>query len=142
MVCYGFKGGIGTASRVLSSELGGYVVGVLVQCNCGRRPQLTIAGVPVGRAIPDSVPYAANRPLTPGSEEQGDVGSIIIEDCSPEAYAKDMPMLTFVYPTKYVWQYVSAVGTEGGQDYKYPAYAEAGIPMPARRFMPVRIGNV
>ena len=40
MVCYGFKGGDGTASRVLSSEAGGYTVGVLVQCNCGRRPQL------------------------------------------------------------------------------------------------------
>ncbi len=38
MVCYGFKGGTGTASRVLSKERGGYTVGVLVQCNCGRRP--------------------------------------------------------------------------------------------------------
>ncbi len=52
MVCYGFKGGDGTASRVLSKEDGGYTVGVLVQCNCGRRPQLTIAGVPVGKEIP------------------------------------------------------------------------------------------
>src|ERR1035437_1102902 len=49
MVCYGFKGGIGTASRVLSAEQGGFTVGVLVQCNCGRRPQLQIAGVPVGK---------------------------------------------------------------------------------------------
>ena len=39
MVCYGFKGGDGTASRVLSTDAGGYTVGVLVQCNCGRRPQ-------------------------------------------------------------------------------------------------------
>src|SRR6201996_87340 len=52
MVCYGFKGGDGTASRVLPAEAGGYTVGVLVQCNCGRRPQLTIAGVPVGKLIP------------------------------------------------------------------------------------------
>ena len=37
---------------------GGYTVGVLVQCNCGRRPQLTIAGVPVGKEIPEDVPYA------------------------------------------------------------------------------------
>jgi len=43
MVCYGFKGGTGTASRVLPADQGGYTVGVLVQCNCGRRPQLTIA---------------------------------------------------------------------------------------------------
>jgi len=78
MVCYGFKGGIGTASRVLSAGYGGYTVGVLVQCNCGRRPQLTIAGVPVGQEIPESVPYAANTPPVPGGEEQGDVGSIII----------------------------------------------------------------
>jgi D-aminopeptidase len=78
MVCYGFKGGIGTASRVLSAEQGGYTVGVLVQCNCGRRPQLTIAGVPVGREIPHSTPYAQSIPQPPGSAAEGDVGSIII----------------------------------------------------------------
>lgn len=85
MVCYGFKGGTGTASRVLSAEDGGYTVGVLVQCNCGRRPQLTIAGVPVGRGIPAGTPQAAS-PL-PGSESQGDVGSIII------VIATDAPLL-------------------------------------------------
>jgi L-aminopeptidase/D-esterase-like protein len=78
MVCFGAKGGIGTASRVLPAEYGGYTVGVLVQCNCGRRPQLTIAGVPVGRKIPDAVPYAFGKLSELGGEEQGDVGSIII----------------------------------------------------------------
>ena len=78
MICYGFKGGIGTASRVLSAEQGGYTVGVLVQCNCGRRPQLTIAGVPVGREIPQLAPYAKSMPQPPGSAAEGDVGSIII----------------------------------------------------------------
>ena len=63
MVCYGFKGGIGTASRVLSKEEGGYSVGVLVQCNCGRRPQLTIAGVPVGKEITAGVPYTGLPPM-------------------------------------------------------------------------------
>jgi D-aminopeptidase len=58
MVCYGFKGGIGTASRALASDAGGYTVGVLVQCNCDRRSQLQIAGVPVGREIPEGVPYS------------------------------------------------------------------------------------
>jgi L-aminopeptidase/D-esterase-like protein len=90
MVCYGFKGGTGTASRVLSGPEGGYTVGVLVQCNCGRRPQLTIAGVPVGKEIPQGVPYAkAGSPLPspPGSETQGDVGSIII------VVATDAPLL-------------------------------------------------
>jgi L-aminopeptidase/D-esterase-like protein len=94
MVCYGFKGGTGTASRVLPKEMGGYTVGVLVQCNCGRRPQLTIAGVPVGREIPQGTPYAQLAqpagPATgqlPGSEAAGDVGSIII------VIATDAPLL-------------------------------------------------
>lgn len=79
MVCYGFKGGTGSSSRVLSKEQGGYTVGVLVQCNCGRRPQLMIAGVPVGKEIPGNEPYAENAsPGLPGSELKGDVGSIII----------------------------------------------------------------
>ena len=77
MVCYGFKGGDGTASRLLSKEQGGYTVGVLVQCNCGRRPQLTIAGVPVGKEIPQNVPYSMFRDGE-GGESEGDVGSIII----------------------------------------------------------------
>jgi D-aminopeptidase len=92
MVCYGFKGGTGTASRVLAKADGGYTVGVLVQCNCGRRPQLTIAGVPVGKEIPMNVPYAVNQwpgsqASPPGSETEGDVGSIII------VIATDAPLL-------------------------------------------------
>jgi D-aminopeptidase len=77
MVCYGFKGGIGTASRVLKKEDGGYTVGVLVQCNCGRRPQLTIAGVPVGKEITEGVPYSMFKDNEAGAR-QGDLGSIII----------------------------------------------------------------
>jgi len=77
MVCYGFKGGTGTSSRALSQEQGGYTVGVLVQCNCGRRPQLMIAGVPIGKEIPVEPSHAGVLPL-PGSEQRGDVGSIII----------------------------------------------------------------
>ncbi|MDY7232452.1 P1 family peptidase [Hyalangium rubrum] len=53
MMCHGFKGGIGTASRKLSEAQGGYTVGVLVQCNYGKRHQLTVAGVPVGEEISD-----------------------------------------------------------------------------------------
>jgi L-aminopeptidase/D-esterase-like protein len=82
MVCYGFKGGDGTASRVLSADAGGYTVGVLVQCNCGRRPQLTIAGVPIGKLIPAAAPAAALP-----NEVSGDVGSIII------VVATDAPLL-------------------------------------------------
>ncbi len=74
MICYEFKGGTGTASRRLGAKEGGYTVGVLVQCNCGRRSQLTIAGAPVGREIPDQPAY-------------GDTGSIII------VVATDAPLL-------------------------------------------------
>jgi D-aminopeptidase len=52
MICHEFKGGIGTSSRAIADELGGYVVGALVQANHGRRERLTIAGVPVGRQLP------------------------------------------------------------------------------------------
>ena len=55
MICYEFKGGTGTASRKLGPKEGGYVVGALVQANCGRRPQLTMAGIPVGKEIPGFV---------------------------------------------------------------------------------------
>jgi L-aminopeptidase/D-esterase-like protein len=51
MICNGFKGGIGTASRVTSKEAGGHTVGVLVQCNYGSRAGLRIAGVPVGQEL-------------------------------------------------------------------------------------------
>ena len=65
MICNEFKGGIGTASRVLDPKYAGYTVGVLVQCNYGERSQLRIAGVPVGKEIPDHLPW------------KQDVGSII-----------------------------------------------------------------
>jgi D-aminopeptidase len=58
MVCNGYKGGIGTSSRKLSAREGGYIVGVLVQCNYGTRQNLRIAGIPVGREIPSEDPYA------------------------------------------------------------------------------------
>ena len=52
MVCYEFKGGIGTASRRLPARAGGFTVGVLLQANFGRRSSLMVGGVPVGREIP------------------------------------------------------------------------------------------
>ncbi|MFN8059827.1 MAG: P1 family peptidase [Vicinamibacterales bacterium] len=72
MVCYRFKGGIGTSSRVVDASRGGYTVGVLVQANHGLRAQLLVAGVPVGREIPESQPRAGRD--MPADE----VGSIII----------------------------------------------------------------
>lgn len=56
MICHKFKGGIGTSSRVLEKKYGGYTVGVLVQANHGNRETLMIAGVPVGKEIPDLMP--------------------------------------------------------------------------------------
>jgi L-aminopeptidase/D-esterase-like protein len=75
MRCFGFKGGTGTASRILSAADGGYIVGVLVQCNTGSRSQLRIAGVPVGQLVKTSPsPTGAGFPQNPDR----DVGSIII----------------------------------------------------------------
>ena len=67
MVSYGFKGGIGTSSRRLSKDEGGYTVGVLVNANHGRREELVVAGVPVGRL------YKSDERASVGAE-----GSIII----------------------------------------------------------------
>jgi L-aminopeptidase/D-esterase-like protein len=66
MVCHRFKGGIGTASRKLTADAGGYMVGVLVQCNYGRRSRLSVLGAPVGREIPDLLPCTTLA--EPGSE--------------------------------------------------------------------------
>jgi D-aminopeptidase len=65
MNCHGFKGGTGTASRVVDSTAGSYTIGVLVQCNYGQRRRLSIAGVPVGQEITDLVRcYAGREPPT------------------------------------------------------------------------------
>ncbi len=76
MICYEFKGGTGTASRKIEQKNGAYTIGALVQANCGRRAQLTIAGMPVGKEIPGSVypretgsiiiVVATDAPLLPG----------------------------------------------------------------------------
>ena len=75
MVCHEFKGGIGTASRRLLAADGGWMVGVLVQANYGRRGLLTIDGVPVGRAITtDEVPSPygeRSKGYAPWSDDPG-----------------------------------------------------------------------
>lgn len=66
MICHGFKGGIGTSSRVVAGDSGGYTVGVLVQTNHGMRERLAVNGVPVGRRIgADEVPLPDFTPLLP-----------------------------------------------------------------------------
>jgi L-aminopeptidase/D-esterase-like protein len=83
MICYEFKGGTGTASRRLPDKAGGYTVGVLVQANHGARYQLQIAGVPVGKEIPDEAPFSKGQDPDKSSER----GSIII------VVATDAPLL-------------------------------------------------
>ena len=82
MICYGFKGGTGTASRKLGASAGGYTVGVLVQANHGGRRQLLVAGVPVGRELSENPRVSSSH-----WRENVDVGSIII------VVATDAPLL-------------------------------------------------
>lgn len=81
MICYEFKGGTGTSSRRLSEEEGSYMIGALVQANHGRRYQLQVAGVPVGKEIAEDVPSP------PVSAHYDETGSIII------VIATDAPLL-------------------------------------------------
>ena len=67
MICNQFKGGIGTASRRLPADRGGYTVGVLVQCNYGGRGRFSVAGVPVGQEITDLLPTRVTIPDEGGS---------------------------------------------------------------------------
>jgi L-aminopeptidase/D-esterase-like protein len=79
MICYEFKCGTGTASRKLPPQAGGYTVGVLVQANHGRRPELRIAGVPVGQEIPVPAPQKPGD-LPPMAEEQGSIIIVVATD--------------------------------------------------------------
>lgn len=81
MICHGFKGGIGTSSRVLDEADGGWTVGVLVQANHGRRERLRIEGVPVGEELPAAVIPVPGEPRLPRG------GSIIV------VAATDAPLL-------------------------------------------------
>jgi D-aminopeptidase len=86
MICHRFKGGIGTSSRRLAADEGGYTVGALVQANYGRRERLAIDGVPVGREIGlDLVP--SDREALAASPSDADAGSIIV------VLATDAPLL-------------------------------------------------
>ena len=121
MVCHGFKGGIGTASRKLPDALGGYTVGVLVQCNYGARRDLRIAGVPIVEELKNLQGCIANDdPLPPnagfprcgtvgGAAARGDAdqGSIIV------VVATDAPLLP--HQLKRVATRVSlGIGRQGG----------------------------
>jgi D-aminopeptidase len=84
MICHEFKGGIGTASRLLPEEDGGWTVGALVQTNYGRRYMLRVDGAPVGRVLStERVPSPYEEEGTPPAG----TGSIIV------ILATDAPLL-------------------------------------------------
>lgn len=85
MMCLGFKGGTGTSSRIVRYGDSTYTVGVLVQANFGRKPSLTIAGVPVGMELMDTLNNELKLP--PQSYRKEGDGSIIV------VVATDAPLL-------------------------------------------------
>jgi len=78
MLCYEFKGGTGTSSRKLPKKLGGWTIGVLAQCNFGRRYQLTIAGAPVGKHLLDGAPFTNGE--NPFKQDDGSLIVIVATD--------------------------------------------------------------
>lgn len=76
MMCLGFKGGTGTSSRIVKIKDSTYTIGVLVQANFGRKQSLTIAGVPVGRELKDTLNNELKLP--PQSYRKEGDGSIIV----------------------------------------------------------------
>jgi L-aminopeptidase/D-esterase-like protein len=123
MVCLGFKGGIGTASRVLTAEEGGYTVGVLVQCNFGSRRDLRIAGVPVGEEIADLTACIANNdpvPAEPRARRKCDTPAREDEDAAaPEqgsiivVVATDAPLMPHQLK-RLVTRVSLGIGRQGG----------------------------
>lgn len=108
MICHGFKGGIGTSSRVTDIAGGSYTVGVLVQANHGRRERLRVNGVPVGAMIgPSEVPL----PDLPARYEPGS-GSIIV------IVATDAPLLPHQC-TRLAQRSALAVSRVGGTGEQY-----------------------
>ena len=85
MMCLGFKGGTGTSSRVLKIKDSSYTVGAIVQSNFGAKRNLSIAGVPVGVELKDTLNSVFNGP--PKSRRQEGDGSIIV------IVATDVPLL-------------------------------------------------
>lgn len=80
--CFGWKGGIGTASRVLPQRAGGFTIGALVQTNYGRVDELTIAGVPVGRHL--------QPPKAPARQEDGAIMIVLATDAPLDSRLADL----------------------------------------------------
>ena len=78
MLCYEFKGGTGSSSRKLSESMGGWTVGVLVQTNFGRRFQLTVAGLPIGKHLKDGTVWTNGE--NPFVQDSGSLIIIVATD--------------------------------------------------------------
>ena len=78
MISFEFKSGIGTSSRRLPTKLGGWTIGALVQANFGRRYQLTISGVPVGKHFTSDAPFTNG--INPFNSDEGSLIVIIATD--------------------------------------------------------------
>jgi D-aminopeptidase len=78
--CFGWKGGIGTASRVLPAEAGGFTLGTLVQSNFGHARDLTVCGVPVGRHIQPPKTFKALKTSQVSSRDQGSIMIVLATD--------------------------------------------------------------
>lgn len=105
MMCLGFKGGTGTSSRVVKIKGESYTLGALVQANFGRKPNLTIAGVPVGMELLDTLTNELKLP--PQSYRKEGDGSIIV------VVATDAPLLP--HQLKRIAQRVTiGIGRTGG----------------------------
>ena len=79
-ICFGWKGGIGTASRVLPKVGGGYTVGVLVQSNFGRTEDLVVCGMPVGHEI-----KPPPRRRVPSKGKEGSIMIVLATDAPLDA---------------------------------------------------------
>ncbi len=105
MMCLGFKGGSGTSSRVVRIQDSIYTLGVFVQANFGRKRNLTIAGIPIGIELKDTLNNVFKA--APSYRQEGD-GSIIA------VVATDAPLLP--HQLKRIAQRVSlGIGIVGGQ---------------------------
>ncbi|PNQ72544.1 aminopeptidase [Hanstruepera neustonica] len=106
MTCLGFKGGTGTSSRVIKLKDTTYTLGVLVQSNFGGKNNFSVLGVPVGRALKDTLNYEYHAP--PKSRRQEGDGSIIV------VVATDAPLLP--HQLKRIAQRVTiGIGVVGGR---------------------------
>jgi D-aminopeptidase len=121
MICHGFKGGIGTSSRVANT----YTVGVLLQANHGTRARLVVDGVPVGRLIgPDRVP------LLPLPALEG-AGSIVV------VVATDAPLLPHQCSALALRAMLGVARTGGAGEFSSGDFAIAFSTGPTRRVEPV-----